>query len=52
MSSAAPLENWSRRMRAVVVPGTMVHETGSMGTSARTMSRVRSGPVPSAWTVT
>ena len=39
-------------MRAVVVPGTIVHETGSIGTSARTMSSVRSGPVPSAWTVT
>ena len=38
MSSAAPVENWSSRMSAVVVPGTRVQVTGCSGTSARMMS--------------
>ena len=46
MSSAAPVENCSRRMSAVLEPGTSAHVTGSMGTSARTIDSVCS--VPSA----
>ena len=39
-------------MRAVFVPGTSVHDTGSTGTSARTIDSVRSGPSAPLRTVT
>ena len=38
-SSAAPVEKWSSRIRAVLVPGTIVQVTGWSGTSARTIVR-------------
>ena len=42
-SSAAPFENWSRRISAVVLPGTIVHDTG-LDRHVGADDRVRSAP--------